>query len=214
MPHVVLLGDSIFDNRAYTGGDPDVVSHLRALLPADWRATLAAVDGATTAGVRAQLARVPVEATHLVLSVGGNDALQNSDLLAMRVHSSAEALTAFAGRLDAFETAYAAALDAVLALGRPTTACTIYNGALEPGQAARARVGLMMFNDTIVRAAAARRIDIIELRAICTEPGDYANPIEPSGAGGLKIARAIATAIGAREGAEPSRLWGSGDCGG
>ena len=26
--HLALLGDSIFDNRAYTGGDPDVVGHL------------------------------------------------------------------------------------------------------------------------------------------------------------------------------------------
>ena len=25
--HLVLLGDSIFDNRTYTAGEPDVVSH-------------------------------------------------------------------------------------------------------------------------------------------------------------------------------------------
>ena len=29
------------------------------------------------------------------------------------------------------------------------------------------------------------------------EPGDYANPIEPSGKGGLKIARGVAALIGA-----------------
>jgi hypothetical protein len=40
--HVVLLGDSIFDNRAYTGGDPDVIAHLRALLPSGWQASLVA----------------------------------------------------------------------------------------------------------------------------------------------------------------------------
>jgi hypothetical protein len=37
-PHVVLLGDSIFDNAAYTRGEPDVVGHLRDLLPSPWRA--------------------------------------------------------------------------------------------------------------------------------------------------------------------------------
>jgi len=26
--HIVLLGDSIFDNSVYTGGEPDVVEHL------------------------------------------------------------------------------------------------------------------------------------------------------------------------------------------
>jgi hypothetical protein len=44
-----------------------------------------------------------------------------------------------------------------------------------------------------LRAALDRGLDIIELRAICREPSDDANPIEPSGRGGLKIARAIAS---------------------
>lgn len=33
MPHVVLLGDSIFDNAAFVGGGPDVVAQLRRGLP-------------------------------------------------------------------------------------------------------------------------------------------------------------------------------------
>ena len=48
MPHLVLLGDSIFDNAAYTAGGPDVVTQLRAQLPPGWSATLAAVDGSHT----------------------------------------------------------------------------------------------------------------------------------------------------------------------
>ena len=208
MPHVVLLGDSIFDNGAYTRGEPDVVTHLEALIPPGWRATLAAIDGATTGGLRAQVSRVPADASHLVVAVGGNDALQNSDLLATRVKSSADTLALFADRLGQFEADYRAAINAVAALGRPVTVCTIYNGALDPPQAVLARVGLMMFNDVILRAAFDRRLDVIELRAICTDPEDYANPIEPSGSGGLKIARVVARAIGALE--EPrvvSRVW-------
>ena len=207
MPHLVLLGDSIFDNGAYTRGEPDVVTHLRALMPRGWSATLEAIDGATTGGVRAQLSRVPADASHLVVAIGGNDALQNSDLLATRVKSSAETLALFADRLEQFEADYRAAIDAVAALGRPMTVCTIYNGALDPPQAVLARVGLMMFNDVILRTAFDRRLDVIELRAICTEPEDYANPIEPSGRGGLKIARAIARAIGAVDEGAPSRVW-------
>jgi hypothetical protein len=208
--HIALLGDSIFDNGAYTRGAPDVVTHLQRLLPAGWRATLCAVDGATTRGLAAQLTRVPGDASHLAIAVGGNDALQNSDLLSLGVTSSAQALEAFAERLAVFECGYRRAIGDAAALQRPTVVCTIYNGALEPDRATIARVGLAMFNDVILRTAIDFGLDALELRAICTEPADYANPIEPSGQGGLKIARAIARAVGALESAEkPSAFWGT-----
>ena len=50
---------------------------------------------------------------------------------------------------------------------------------------------LTLFNDCIVRAAAADGFPLLDLRLICKERGDYANEIEPSDSGGLKIARAI-----------------------
>lgn len=208
--HVVLLGDSIFDNAAYTRGEPDVVSHLRALLPKGWTATLGAVDGATTAGLRTQLARVPAGASHVVVAIGGNDALRNTDLLSLPVASSTQVLDIFAERLAAFAASYRSAIAGVEALGRRTIVCTVYNGALEPDIATVARVALTLFNDVILRTAVDRRLDVIELRSICTEPADYANPIEPSGQGGLKIARAIAHAAGAVEsGTPPARVWGA-----
>jgi hypothetical protein len=40
-------------------------------------------------------------------------------------------------------------------------------------------------------------LSVLELRLVCSERADYANPIEPSGRGGLKIAQAIARATGA-----------------
>jgi len=75
VPHLVLLGDSIFDNGVYTSGGPDVVTQLRRVLPAGWQASLLAVDGHMTRDVARQLAKMPAGATHLALSVGGNDAL-------------------------------------------------------------------------------------------------------------------------------------------
>lgn len=197
MNHVVLLGDSIFDNSAYTNGQPDVVGHLRTILPTPWRATLLAVDGCTTAGLGSQVARIPVDASHLVVSVGGNDALGNSDLLAMPVASTAEALALFAERVGRFESAYRAAIDNVLRSGLDATVSTIYNGNLGPQEATVARVGLMLFNDVILRTAFEERLAVIDLRLIVTEPEDYANPIEPSGRGGRKIAEAIARTVGA-----------------
>ena len=39
MKHVVLLGDSIFDNKRYVGEEPDVIDQLKADLPAGWTAS-------------------------------------------------------------------------------------------------------------------------------------------------------------------------------
>jgi hypothetical protein len=209
--HVALLGDSIFDNRAYTGGAPDVVSHLRALLSSHGTATLCARDGATTQTIATQFACVPAAATHLFVSVGGNDALANQDLLSMRVASTGEALNLFARRLDQFERAYRKVVAEVLALKRPTTLCTIYNGALEEPMATPARIALTLFNDAILRTAVAYRVNVVELRLVCTELPDYVNAIEPSGAGGLKIARAIAAAVElVAPTAAASRVFGAG----
>ncbi|HEX8172423.1 MAG TPA: SGNH/GDSL hydrolase family protein [Thermoanaerobaculia bacterium] len=192
--HVVLLGDSIFDNAAYTRGEPDVVTHLRSVLPKPWRATLAAVDGAVIRNLHTQLRRVPDDATHLVISVGGNDALRSTDLLARPVRSTTETLLLFAERVEPFEADYREAIAAALSLDRKLTLCTIYNGNLGE-QATVARIALCIFNDVIVRTALAHDLPLIDLRLVCTEPSDYANPIEPSGPGGLKIAQAIARSL-------------------
>jgi len=203
---IVLLGDSIFDNATYTGGEPDVLQHLRSMLPDGWDATLHAVDGSTTGDLKEQLGSVPSNATQLVVSIGGNDALLNSDLLNTPVQSTAEALALFGARARKFEADYATAIDVALALGRETLVCTIYNGNLEPPEAPLARVALMLFNDAILRTAFARGLAIIDLRFVCDEPADYANPIEPSGTGGRKIATAIAKACGAVTTAAPARV--------
>ena len=192
MPHIVLLGDSIFDNAAYTAGGPDVVTQLRGQLPAGWTAALAAVDGSRADDIAAQVAGLRGDATHVVLSVGGNDALMASGLLDEPVYSSADALRLIGASVREFEARYRAAVDACLATGLPLTVCTIYHGNFpDPDYRERVAVALAVFNDAIVRTACAHRLDVIDLRAVCDLPQDYANPIEPSSVGGAKIARAI-----------------------
>jgi hypothetical protein len=191
MRHLVLLGDSIFDNAAYVRGGPDVAAQVRALLPPDARATLLADDGAVTADVGSQIARLPADATHLVLSVGGNDALRHVGLLQRRAQHGAEVLEWFDHALASFAPAYARLLHDVARRGLPTAVCTIYEGDLEPAMRRAARVAIALFDDAIQRAARAAAFPVIELRDVCTEPADYANPIEPSVQGGAKIAAAI-----------------------
>ena len=195
-PHVCLLGDSIFDNQSYVGRDPDVVAQLRGVLPAGWRASLLAVDGDTTAGVARQLRALPPDASHLVLSVGGNDALGNVRLLSAPARSVGEALATLSGVVGTFEAAYRAAVAACLGPGLPLVICTIYNGNFpDPAYRRQVTTALAVFNDAILRTAAAHRLTVIDLRRVCNRPQDYANPIEPSAAGGAKIAAAIARAV-------------------
>jgi hypothetical protein len=193
----VLLGDSIFDNGAYTGNEPDVSHHLSAILPTSWKVTLCAVDGSTAIELKAQLGKVPSDASHMVISTGGNDALMNRCVLWQPVSSIAEALELIGDRVSIFEKDYREAIGSVLALGPSTTICTIYNGNLDAPDATAARLALMMFNDVILRVAFEGALDVIDLRLVCNEAADYVNQIEPSGYGGKKIAKAIARSTGA-----------------
>jgi lysophospholipase L1-like esterase len=198
MPHVILLGDSIFDNAAYTAGGPDVVSQLRKLLPSGWTATLAAVDGHRIDDVNRQLARVPKDATHLVLSVGGNDALSHGDLLTRQARSAAEVLGLIATAAEEFERRYRALIARLVQGGMPVVICTIYNGNFPDREFQRiASTALTVFNDAILRVGFERQLTVIDLRLVCDEAADYANPIEPSVVGGAKIARAVAASVGA-----------------
>jgi len=194
--HIALLGDSIFDNRSYTQGEPDVAEHLRALLPSGWRASLLAVDGSTTADLKPQVDELTPDVTRVVVSIGGNDALLNADILNQPVASTREALLLFGERAARFEASYRAAILHLITRAPRTTVCTIYNGNLPDEEAPAARVALMLFNDAILRVAFELHLDIIDLRLVCSQPADYANPIEPSGRGGKKIASAIVDSLG------------------
>ena len=192
MTHVILIGDSVFDNGAYVAGGPDVVRQLRECLPAGWRATLRAVDGATSADIAGQLEQLPKDSTHLVLSVGGNDALRYVGVLKDTANSIAGAVARLADIADDFAQVYRAMVAIVLARRLPTVICTIYEPRFPDPRLQRFGVtALKLFNDLIVREAFARGVPLIDLRLICDRDEDYANPIEPSVKGGEKIAAAI-----------------------
>jgi hypothetical protein len=191
MQHVVLLGDSIFDNARYVPGDPPLIEQLRTEMPPGWRATLLAVDGSITDDVIGQLARLPGDATHLVVSAGGNDALEQSAILSETVYSIGEAFGRLGAIRDEFRRAYRRMLTAVLAASLPTAVCTVYDSI--PGMDTGSLTALATFNDCITREAVRAQLPIVDLRVLCDRATDYSShsPIEPSVRGGEKIARAI-----------------------
>src|SRR3954447_8298228 len=127
MKHVTLLGDSVFDNGAYVGGRLDVLAQLRQRLPAGWRATLVAVDGGVIRDIPRQLERVPDDATHLVISVGGNDALGFSAVLGAPSRSVADTLEQLALIRGEFTRNYGRMVETVRQRGLPIAVCTIYD---------------------------------------------------------------------------------------
>jgi hypothetical protein len=208
--HVVLLGDSIFDNAAYTGGGPAVIAQLREILPRDWQATLGAIDGATTEDFSRQVSSIPRDATHVFVSLGGNDALGHVDLLDRPARSSAEVLAALADAAEGFEGRYRRAVASVVARDVPVTLCTIYDGNFPDATFQRlASTALAVFNDAILRVAFERALSVIDLRLVCNEPRDYANPIEPSSHGGAKIATAILRVFEERTVGRVARVFGA-----
>ena len=106
MPHVALLGDSVFDNGAYVDGGPDVAAQLRETLTDDWQVSLLAIDSSFTDFVVDQLEKLPPDCTHLFLSSGGNDALNQIQVLSEPVVSVSQALTTLAAIVGAFRASY------------------------------------------------------------------------------------------------------------
>ena len=101
--HVFLIGDSVFDNRAYVAaGEPDLSKQIANILGHQGRMSSAARDGSVIGGIAGQLTSIPRDATHIVVSAGGNDALQSSDVLKLPAKSVVEALNKVAGLCKVF----------------------------------------------------------------------------------------------------------------
>ncbi len=195
--HLILLGDSTLDNGPYTQGGPCVTDHIHSRLGDGSSVSLLAVDGHTTHGVANQLKKMPPTATHLVLSVGGNDALGHIGLFERpEVMDMFGAVSDLTDILDNFRASYRACLEQVLAHSLPTIVCTIYNGAFpDPSYQRVLTTTVCLFDDVIMQCALDAGCPVIDLRRVCTDPADYFNPIEPGEVGGKKIASAILSAL-------------------
>ena len=205
--HIVLLGDSIFDNAAYVADGFSVSRHLRIRVP-DWKTTLLAVSGGAVSDMVKQLPKIPGDATHLFLSVGRNDALNsvhivNSPLCRVgsalhhlgMARNNLEALNRLDSARNNFHREYHAMLKQVAAANVPAAVCTICNSS--PGLGSEEKSAIALFNDIILQEADAFKLPVIDLRTVCNEAMDYSPilPNELSHKGGLKIALAVISTV-------------------
>jgi hypothetical protein len=113
-------------------------------------------------------------------------------ILEFPVSSMTMSIEALADIAADFEARYRVVISACLNTGLPLAVCTVYNGYFEDRSFQRiASATLTVFNDAIIRVAIEHALPVIDLRAVCVDAEDYANPIEPSSVGGAKIARVI-----------------------
>lgn len=193
--HIVLLGDSVFDNAPYVRPGESVGEELARVLPAETALTVLARDGAVAGDIYGQLSRLPADATQLVLSVGGNDAVSHWSVLEEEAGRVRDGLERMGAVLSAFAAEYAELVDAVTAHALPLTLCTIYEGDFsDSGDQPAVNAAVALFDSAIYRCAAARGLRVIELRDACNTPEHFTQLIEPSAAG----SRAIAAAVAAR----------------
>lgn len=191
MKHVALLGDSVFDNAAYVGSGPAVARQLRSLAQG-FEVTLLARDGATIADVHSQQQSMDPAISHLVVSIGGNDALRASGVIEESAPSVAVALARLASVREKFDRDFSAMLAGLTERRKiPIAVCTIYDPRFPPERRALASAALCLLNDSITRQVFQNGLTLIDLRLVCAEDDDFANPIEPSVKGGIKIAQAI-----------------------
>ena len=192
--HIVLLGDSIFDNASYVRESESVSDLLKNRFP-NSTVSLLAVDGDITTDVHEQLKSFPESATAVFLSCGGNDALRSIDILDAESSSVGEALDILFQVKERFRSKYIAMLDAVLSQHENIAVCTIYNKV--PGLSESAYTALALFNEVILEELSSRKLPIIDLRVICNEERDYSttSPIEPSLHGGKKIVQRMADIV-------------------
>jgi len=192
MTHIALLGDSVIDNAAYVGRGLDVAEQLKIVIPKAWKVTRLALDGAITSGVLRQLDELPVDATHLVISAGGNDALGASSIMEASARSVAEVLARLAEIQDAFKASFAGMLHAAMRRKLPTAVCTIYDPRFpDPLRRRLGSLALSIVNDVITREVFISGGTLLDLRVMFNDDKDFANAIEPSAHGGMKLARAI-----------------------
>ncbi|MDB2456199.1 SGNH/GDSL hydrolase family protein [Candidatus Actinomarina sp.] len=197
MAVVNLLGDSIIDNKVYVGPhELSVTEHLHNLT--DDVINSIAVDGHTTKDViRAQLDKLPYYSTHQVLSIGGNDLLQNMFFLKNTENLTAnEVFEQSVGIMAPIKRRYQTIVEKLSLQNSNILLCTVYEGNLlnDPllyDIALSSKAMVSMLNDIVYSTANTYNAQVLELRNIFTKPKDYANPIEPSHIGGSKFALEI-----------------------
>jgi hypothetical protein len=175
---ILLLGDSILDNRMYVSSGKSVADLLQKATQAKgYQVGLFAVDGATIRDVGSQLNQIPMEyntpETVIVLSVGGNDFLSGSE------YGAAE--QGYVSLVERIRKVFGECKIYLVNLYRPVDPLfLIYYRIIDKWN---------LFLERIVEKGFAD--GVVDVFSVISDPEDLVVKIEPSVVGGEKIVTAI-----------------------
>jgi hypothetical protein len=192
--HVVLLGDALLD--AYSSIDKSPGEFENALLPGtrdQWKISVVSAAAVERAGPSLVL---PQDATHAIIFIEGNHAIEQSGLLHSRPGAYGQKLEQLSLAADEFERTLARLIHAAQAARLVIMVCTMFQpNYKDPVRQRTACAALAVFNDRVTKRAAEAKASLIDLRLICNEPDDYDKPTQLSKSGLQKAANVIRFAM-------------------
>ncbi|MFH1044824.1 MAG: hypothetical protein V1796_07250 [Pseudomonadota bacterium] len=192
--HVVLLGDALLD--AYSGIDKTPGKFEDAILPGtrnQWKISVVSAAEVERAGPSLAL---PRDATHAMIFIEGNHAIEQSGLLDSRPDTYGQKLEQLSLAADEFERTLARLIHAAQAARLVIMVCTMFApNYKDPVRQRTACAALAVFNDRVTKRAAEARVSLIDLRLTCNEPDDYDKPTLLSKSGVQKVANVIRFAM-------------------
>jgi len=192
--HVVVLGDVLLD--AYHSIDKTPGKFEEALLPGtrdQWKISVISSAKIERAGSALAL---PRDATHALIFIEGNHAIESSGLLDARPEAFGQTLEELARAADEFEVTLNRLIQVAQAARLVIMVCTMYPPNYKAAARQRAAgAALAIFNDRVTKRAAEARVSLIDLRLTCNEPEDYDKPTQLSQSGLQKMANVIRFAM-------------------
>jgi hypothetical protein len=192
--HVVLLGDVLLD--AYISIDKTPGKFEEALLPGtsdQWKITVVSADEVERAG---PLLALPKDATHALIFIEGNHAIEQSGLLDARPGAAGQMLGQLAFAADEFERKLQRLIEVAQAARLVIMVCSMFQPNHKDVVRQRtACAALSIFNDRVTKRVAEARAALIDLRLICNERDDYDKPTQLSKSGLQKAANVVRFAM-------------------
>ena len=164
--HVVLLGDALLE--AYSSIDKTPGKFEDALLPGtrnQWKISVVSAAEVERGGPSLAL---PRDATHAIIFIEGNHAIEQSGLLHDRSDGCRETLEQLSLAADEFERTLERLIHVAQAARLVIMVCTMFQpNYKDPVRQRTACAALAIFNDRVTKRAAQARVSLIDLRVIC-----------------------------------------------
>jgi hypothetical protein len=193
--HVVLLGDALLD--AYSTIDKTPGNFESSVLPGtrddEWKLSVVSAADVAREGPAHPL---PKDATHAMIFIEGNHAIEQSGLLDSWPDAYGQTLEQLSRAADEFERTLGRLIDVAQAARLVIMVCTMFQpNHKDPVRQRTACAALAVFNDRVTACAAKARASLIDLRLACNEPEDYDKPTLLSKNGVQKVANVVRFAM-------------------